>query len=282
MIKFAIVSTKGGVGKTTLAANLGGVLADMGLRVLLVDADVQPSLSKYFQLSHKAPFGLTYAITKQQINKDCISQTVYPGLDIVLSDDSEGFLQPWLASKIGNHNFLSRALLSPDVNDNNYDCVIIDTQGAQGALQANAALAAHQLILPVVPETIAAREFISGTMDLIRQLEPEVEFKGRAGTVKAVLYRQDRTIDAKTVADELRAAFISLEGRVSMMETAVPKSKAYLEAASNCIPAHRHERSRTGPMLSAYDVMHQLVWELIPQYRGVYAKDVDDREVVNG
>ena len=39
MIKLALVSTKGGVGKTTLAANLGALLADMGLRVLLVDAD---------------------------------------------------------------------------------------------------------------------------------------------------------------------------------------------------------------------------------------------------
>jgi chromosome partitioning related protein ParA len=51
MIKFTITSTKGGVGKTTLTANLGALLADMGLRVLLVDADVQPSLSKYFPLA---------------------------------------------------------------------------------------------------------------------------------------------------------------------------------------------------------------------------------------
>ena len=46
MIKFTVTSTKGGVGKTTLTANLGALLADMGLLVLLIDADVQPSLSK--------------------------------------------------------------------------------------------------------------------------------------------------------------------------------------------------------------------------------------------
>ena len=50
MIKFTVTSTKGGVGKTTLTANLGALLADMGLRVLLIDADVQPSLSKEFNL----------------------------------------------------------------------------------------------------------------------------------------------------------------------------------------------------------------------------------------
>jgi hypothetical protein len=55
MIKLALVSTKGGVGKTTLAANLGALLADMGLRVLLIDADEKPSLSKYFPLRHPGP-----------------------------------------------------------------------------------------------------------------------------------------------------------------------------------------------------------------------------------
>lgn len=48
MIKITIVSTKGGVGKTTLTANLGGLLADSGYRVLLIDADPQPTLSSYY------------------------------------------------------------------------------------------------------------------------------------------------------------------------------------------------------------------------------------------
>ena len=36
----SIISTKGGVGKTTTAANLGGLVSDAGLRVLLLDLDV--------------------------------------------------------------------------------------------------------------------------------------------------------------------------------------------------------------------------------------------------
>ncbi len=50
----SIISTKGGVGKTTTAANLGGFIADAGLRVLLLDLDVQPTLSSYFMLSVRA------------------------------------------------------------------------------------------------------------------------------------------------------------------------------------------------------------------------------------
>ena len=50
-----VVSTKGGVGKTALTANLGGILADLGQRVLLVDGDVQATLSSYYRLTNRAP-----------------------------------------------------------------------------------------------------------------------------------------------------------------------------------------------------------------------------------
>jgi len=58
MATVTVCSTKGGVGKTTLTANLGGLLADLGARVLLVDADVQPTLSSYFPVERRSPAGL--------------------------------------------------------------------------------------------------------------------------------------------------------------------------------------------------------------------------------
>ena len=53
-----IVGTKGGTGKTSTAANLAGLLADMAYRVLLIDADPHASLSKYYALSYTAPCGI--------------------------------------------------------------------------------------------------------------------------------------------------------------------------------------------------------------------------------
>ncbi len=43
-----VLNLKGGVGKTTLAANLGAAYARMGWRVLLVDLDLQASLTHLF------------------------------------------------------------------------------------------------------------------------------------------------------------------------------------------------------------------------------------------
>ncbi|MEV6926349.1 ParA family protein [Dactylosporangium sp. NPDC051485] len=44
----AVVNNKGGVGKTTVTANLGAGLAARGLNVLLIDLDAQASLTKSF------------------------------------------------------------------------------------------------------------------------------------------------------------------------------------------------------------------------------------------
>ncbi|MBI5900246.1 MAG: ParA family protein, partial [Rhodocyclales bacterium] len=172
MIKFTVTSTKGGVGKTTLTANLGALLADMGLRVLLIDADVQPSLSKYFPLAvAKPPAGLTEVIVRGAVSASCITATVYQNLDIVISDDPEGNLPHWLLNRIDRGFRLRSALQSPAVVDA-YDCVLIDTQGAIGPLQDAAGLAADILVSPITPEILSAREFRDGTMELLDRLEP--------------------------------------------------------------------------------------------------------------
>lgn len=281
MIKFTVTSTKGGVGKTTLTANLGALLADMGLRVLLIDADVQPSLSKYFPLAvAKPPAGLTEVIVRGAVSASCITATVYQNLDIVISDDPEGNLPHWLLNRIDRGFRLRFALQSPAVVDA-YDCVLIDTQGAIGPLQDAAVLAADILVSPITPEILSAREFRDGTMELLDRLEPGGALGASLGPMKAVIYRQDRSADARIIASGIREDFIKLKGRVAVLETVVPHAKAYKEAATLRVPVHRHERKRDGPMPSAYTVMHQLAWELIPSLEGVFA-DLPPRRDAQG
>jgi chromosome partitioning related protein ParA len=170
-----------------------------------------------------------------------------------------------------DRGFRLRMALNAHTLSRSYDCVLIDTQGAIGPLQDAAALAADILISPITPEILSAREFMDGTLELLERLEPSSVAGATLGPMKALIYRQDRTLDARAVASGIREDFITLKGRVTVLDTVVPHAKAYKEAATLRIPVHRHEPRREGVTPSACAVMHRLAWELIPSLQGVYA-----------
>ncbi|VVM27658.1 hypothetical protein BSPWISOXPB_4469 [uncultured Gammaproteobacteria bacterium] len=122
----SIISTKGGVGKTTLTANLGGCLSAMGKKVLMIDADPQPSLSSYYKILEQAQGGLTEILTDPQNVNSYISKTQYG--DLIYSNDHNNQLQSWLASK-GDGRFRLKIAINKLVEE--YDYILIDTQGAK-------------------------------------------------------------------------------------------------------------------------------------------------------
>lgn len=274
MIKLALVSTKGGVGKTTLAANLGALLADMGLRVLLVDADEKPSLSKFFPLRFQAPHGLTQVITRGMVTREAISEIDLPhlsgALDIVVSDSPEINLSDWLYARIDRAVRLKLALRSPDVVDR-YDCVILDAHGGNGAVEDAVALAADLLISPVRPDVLSGSEFMDGTLRMLERLDASSAIGAGLGPMKAVINCLRRTNNSRLVADTIRANFRRARGRVTMLDTVIPDANVYQAAATAQVPVHRFDRQRGGAIACPYAVMHQLAWELIPSLQGIYA-----------
>jgi chromosome partitioning related protein ParA len=188
--RISIVSTKGGVGKTTLTANLGSILVDVGQRVLLVDANVQPTLSSYYRLAQQAPRGLTDVLETGD-TMDSVSVTTI-GCDIVLSNDPEARLPDWILHTPDGRFRLKRLLKHLE----GYDFIVIDTQGATGPLQDMAVLAADFLISPIPPELLSAREFARGTIGMIERLSHR-DMGFPLGNLYGLIYRMDRTADAR-------------------------------------------------------------------------------------
>ncbi len=261
---YGIVSTKGGVGKTSLAANLGGILADMGQRVLLVDGDFQQTLSSYFKIRVHAPLGLRSLITRADAS-GCISQTDIDQLDIVLSDDPSGKLTDWFRESASNVYYLAAALKQLDEK---YDYIFIDSQGARGILQQSIILASDTLLSPIIPDVLESREFMRGTVQLLRSLEPPPGIAVPIPNIPPLLgliYRQDRTINAIKIASAIRKQFYAeSKGKISILDTFVPFMAAYKKASAASLPVHRVEVRRQGPTPSAHDTFLALTHELLP------------------
>lgn len=280
MLTLTVIATKGGVGKTTLAANLGGLLRDVGLRVLLVDADVQPSLTKYFRLSHEAPRGLTDMVINGTLTPECISVAELPPagylakepdrltstgkLDVVASDTRDGRLQDWLSNRLDRLVRISMPIKHEAVSSR-YDVVIIDTQGAVGHLQDAAVNAADLLIAPASPDIVSAREFIDGTITMLDRHESTANLGFKVPAVRAVINRTENTKDSRLMSELIREEFMTMRGRVSVLASTVPSAVAFRKAATMQVPVHWVDPARAG------DIMHQLMWELIPSLQGLYA-----------
>ncbi|QNM95459.1 ParA family protein [Chitinimonas koreensis] len=273
----AVISTKGGVGKTTVVANIGPLLAELGFRVLMIDADIQPSLSKYFHLEETStPYGLTQVLHTKAITENEIRRTRFPNLDIVVSDDTDCTLQQWLSTRLDRGTRLKMALASPAAQA--YDFILIDTQGAAGPLQEAAALAADLMVSPVSADILSAREFLSGTLDLLERLDAGAAVGAAPGPMRAVIYRQERLRDSHQIAAGIRGQFLELRGKVTMLDTVVPSSKVFREAATACLPVHHVERDwvdtvvdeqgRIRSIGSGSSILHHLIWELIPSLDG--------------
>ena len=280
MFVFGVVATKGGVGKTTVAANLGGLLADIGYRVLLIDADVQPSLSRYFALTHDADYGLTRMVMAGSLTPDCISQIELPPaslpgehallnaqggfLHLVKSDTRDGKLQDWLSNRLDRLVRIRMAIKNTALSDS-YDVAIIDTQGAVGHLQDAAVNASDLLITPASPDIISAREFVDGTLTLLDRHESAGNMGFTVPAMKAIINRAEKTVDSRAMASLIRDQFMVLRGRVTVLNTIVPSAVAYRKAATAQVPVHWIDPVKAG------DAMHAMLWELLPHLEGTFA-----------
>ena len=165
----SIANFKGGTGKTVTACNLAAELADLGRRVLLIDADPQHNASDFFGADYDWPCTLTDVLegTAEPYWPDNVSATGREGLDILPAD--MGLLRLDLAAIANGSSEALRRLtdfLDAVREDDAYDAVIFDCPPSFTAASVAALVNSDEVILPTRVDAFSR----AGVEELISQI----------------------------------------------------------------------------------------------------------------
>ncbi|MGE4593405.1 ParA family protein [Alcaligenes sp.] len=266
MLAVSLISTKKSVGKTTVAANLDAFVADAGLRVLLLDLDTQPTLSSYYELTHRAQGGIYELLAFNERNLAClVSRTVVNNPDVVLSNDEHHQLNT-LMLRAPNGRLRLRNLM-PTFQPY-YDLVVIDTQDARSVLLEMDLLASQLAVSLVTPEILAARQLRRDTLQLIEKIEPYSKLGIELPVLQLLINRAPAvSSNSRLILQTLRLIFQD-QTRIQVLDTELPAIEAFPRAATCGMPVHwveyRPPFGRVAPV--EFGNIRSLANELFPQW----------------
>jgi len=171
----AVSNGKGGVLKTTITANIGGLLAASGSRVLLVDLDPQGNLAEDlgFTGSERDDRGAALADALQTGGRYGATpvRAIRENLDVFVGGPELERASAYLVTRGSQSETTQLALarvLAPIAAD--YDLVLIDCPPGEEALQTAAMGAAKWVLVPVKSDASSRRGFeaVANRLELVR------------------------------------------------------------------------------------------------------------------
>lgn len=227
-VTIAVLSQKGGTGKTTTVRTLADVFRRVGLKVLVVDLDPQGNLSDYFDVPPDASPTIAEVLVGRADAAEAIVSDVLPA-NLTLAEAELA-----LAGKMGRELTLRRAL-RPVTGD--YDVVLLDCPPTLGLLTVNALVAADQALVTAEAQYFALQgvEQAAALIDLAKDgLNPELQWLGVVLTIA----------DLRTTHS--REARANLKEHIGdrLLDTVIRQSIAYAESAERGVSILDHRPVR--------------------------------------
>ena len=175
----AIANCKGGVAKTTTTVNLGAALASRGRRVLLIDLDAQQDLCAALRARIPRPGLADVLLSTAFFDTGNLADafvtvhgmTVAGGYGIAHAERELATNDSW-------ENALKRAL-APHLP--RFDYVLLDCAPSSNCLTTSALVAAHDVVVPIQTEFLAANQLssiMSAVDDVRSRLNSSLKIRG--------------------------------------------------------------------------------------------------------
>lgn len=259
---------KGGVGKTTVTANLAAVSGEFGMRVLAVDLDPQSHLTFSFRQTASGPgrsIGdlLNESAESKPAFDDVVIRNVAPGVDL-LPGDERALVRAEHDVAMDPLTGLQRLRKLLESVGDRYDLCYIDTPPKVEGLAVVAMVASDGVIVIAEPQTLSfasTQVYTAKVAQVKASLNPNLRLLG------VLLNKVVEGEEADFITDQMR------KSGLHVFETTIPFSRYASKAAASGVPtALMHSTRKIGR------IYRDVADEMSDRLRGADT-DVEELEV---
>jgi chromosome partitioning protein len=235
----AVANEKGGAGKTSTCINLGFALAERGLRIGLVDTDVQCNLTTALGDHLLPPAGedLGAALKpggagppdREWLERITITG-VAPGMDLVPGTKA-GLMEAAIALQARPAEGIFRLQELLGCTPYPWDVVLVDTPGELGAMFTNALVASRWVLVPLKPD----KDDLRGARTVLDAVRTAQRLRPELAALGLVLQQYELTTNATRLLTDL-AADLAAAFDVRLLRTRIPKDVKVRDAANQDAP----------------------------------------------